>query len=226
MERFVSFGQRTITKTPEHIRKMGLRFTQAPSNIEKKSLGELNTLYLEEEVNDSSIQRLIASFREINKNAPNQEITLRINSDGGYIASVLKMITQMQHLSNPIETITETNAYSSAALILASGTPDRRYAYEGARIMIHQSQIKISNWEGSMPALIEYCNEKKKSNDLFLGALAHATGRSFEKIESDTREDLNLTAEEAVNYGIIDHVIPRPERLAKSATLLSLNHEG
>ncbi len=221
MERFISLGKDKIKGSS--LIKAGLRHPYShQADIERKVSEEPKTLYLEEEVNDTSIQRLVDSFREVNKNDPNQDITLRINSDGGYVASVLKMITQMQHLSNPIQTITETNAYSSAALILASGTPGNRYAYSGARIMIHQAQIEINNWKGSIPSLLEFCEEKKRGNTLLLEAFATATGKSFEEIERDTKKDFYLTAEEAVDYGIIDHVIPRPERMIASATLLKL----
>ena len=136
--------------------------------------------------------------------APNKDIQLYINSPGGEVTAGLAIYDTMKYIKSDVSTICVGMAASMGAVLLASGTKGKRFALPNADIMIHQpsggAQGMASDIEITAKKIIE---TKKQLNKI----LAEATGQSLKVIERDTDRDRWLNAEEAMKYGLVDHVI-------------------
>ena len=164
------------------------------------------TIRLSGEVNQSSMERIINKMRELNGKDPKREITLLINSPGGSVGDGLALYDVMQSISNDVRTVCEGQAASMAAVILASGTPGKRYSYESCQIMIHEL-----SW-GTKGKITEMNNDAlsgARYNELMVEIYMKHTGLSRKALHSIMTIDLYLDgAQEGKDIGVIDHVIP------------------
>ncbi len=133
-----------------------------------------------------------------------QEINLYINCPGGDIDDTLAIYDTMQFLRNDIATYCIGNASSGAAIILAAGTKGKRYALPHAKVMIHQPWGYVGGQAADMRIQAEEIQRIKKT---LIEILAYHTGKSTEQIERDTERDRYMTAQEALEYGLIDEIL-------------------
>jgi ATP-dependent Clp protease, protease subunit len=161
-------------------------------------------VFLGSEVNDDAANIIIAQMLYLESEDPDKEITLYINSPGGSITAGLAIYDTMQYVRAPVATVCIGLAASMAAWILAAGTKGLRRALPNSRIMIHQP---ISGVRGQASDIEIHAREiiylRKRMNEI----LAQHTGQKEEQIKDDTERDRYMTADAAMEYGIIDGVI-------------------
>ena len=151
-------------------------------------------------IDDAMANVVIAQLLFLESEDPNKDIHLYINSPGGSVSAGLAIYDTMQYIKPDVSTICMGMAASMASVLLAAGTPGKRYALPYSRVMIHQPQateIEI------------HAREILRIREEMNGILAKHTGQSKEKIAQDTERDYYLTSEEAKAYGLIDEVVTR-----------------
>lgn len=188
-----------------------------PTVIEKSSDGErafdiysrlLNerVIFLGEDVNEQTANLVVAQLLHLAYTDPGKDIMLYINSPGGSVYDGLAIYDTIQYIKPDVQTIGIGLQASMGAFLLSSGTKGKRLALPSSRIMIHQPSSgthgKITDQEIS---LREGIYLKKKLNQI----LAKNTAQKLAKIEKDADRDFWMSAEEAVDYGIIDKVIKK-----------------
>ena len=151
---------------------------------------------------------VVAQLLFLDAQNPNQEIKLYINSPGGEVDAGLAIYDTMQFVRAPVSTIVIGMAASMAAVILAAGEKGRRYALPHAKVMIHQPWGGVRGTASHIDIPAQEILDAKK---LLHGILAQHTGQPLEKVEKDTDRDYYLSAQEALEYGLIDQVVTREE---------------
>ena len=136
----------------------------------------------------------------------NDDITMFINSPGGVISSGLAIYDAMQFAKSDIKTVCMGQAASMGAIILCAGTKGKRYAWQNARVLIHQPLIS-GNLYGPASDIQIQAEEMMRIRQNLNKILASASGKPLAKIEEDTDRDYFMSAEEAKEYGLIDHVV-------------------
>lgn len=190
-----------------------------PMVVEQTSLGERSfdifswllkdrIVFLDAEINDQTAKLVIAQLLFLESEDPDRDINLYINSPGGVISAGLAIYDTMQYIKPDVNTICIGQAASMAAVLLAAGCKGKRTALPHARVMIHQPwggfQGKASEVEIQAREMMKM---KKSINDI----LVHHTGKKLAKIEKDMELDYFMSADEAVEYGIIDKIIQKKE---------------
>jgi len=186
-----------------------------PTVIEKTGRGEraydIYSRLLEDRIvfvgtpiTDTVANIVIAQLLFLQKENKNQEISLYINSPGGYVSDGLAIYDTMQFISCDIATYCIGQAMSMGALLLAAGAPGKRFILPHARVMLHQP----SGGVGGTAADIERHAEeiiklRHEMNEIF----ARHTGQKLERLERDSDRDFFLNAQEAKDYGLVDEVI-------------------
>jgi len=151
---------------------------------------------------------IVAQLLFLDAQNPNQEIRLYINSPGGEVDAGLAIYDTMQFVRAPVSTIVIGMAASMAAVILAAGEKGRRYALPHSKVMIHQPW---GGARGTASDIAIQAQEILKAKKLLNQILAQHTGQPLEKVERDTDRDYYLSAQEALEYGLIDQVVTREE---------------
>ncbi|MGW4172132.1 ATP-dependent Clp protease proteolytic subunit [Streptomyces chartreusis] len=187
----------------------GLR-TQDPYS----KLLEERIVFLGTPVDDTSANDVMAQFMYLEHKDPDQDISLYINSPGGSFSAMSAIYDTMQFVSCDVETICLGQAGSSGAVLLAAGTAGKRFALPGARVVIHQPAL-TEPIEGQASDLAIQAAELTRVRARLEGMLARHTGRASEQVAEDIERDKILTAQEALEYGLVDRIIPsRKETLA------------
>ncbi len=163
-------------------------------------------IFLGSEVNDDVANAVIAQMLYLEADNPEQEISLYINSPGGSITAGLAIYDTMQFISSNIATICVGQAASMAAVLLAAGTPGKRYSLPNSRIIIHQPLGGVS---GQATDIAIQAKEILRMRENLNKILVNHTGQSAKKIQSDVERDFIMTADQAKEYGIIDKIISR-----------------
>ena len=135
---------------------------------------------------------------------PDRDITMYINSPGGSFTSLMAIYDTMQYVRPDVQTVCLGQAASAAAVILAAGAPGKRAALPNSRVLIHQPATEGTR--GQVSDLEIQAKEIERMRRLMEETLARHSGRTPEQVRIDTDRDKILTAEEAVEYGIIDQV--------------------
>jgi len=135
---------------------------------------------------------------------PEKEINFYINSPGGSLTAGLAIYDTMQFVKPPVSTLCLGQAASMAAILLLAGARGRRYALPHSRIMMHQP---LGGAQGQAVDLDIQAREILRMRELINDIVARHTGQNLSRIEKDTDRDLFLTADQAVEYGLIDEVI-------------------
>src|SRR5690554_314518 len=152
-------------------------------------------------IDDFVANGVIAQMLLLQMEDPKKDIQLYINSPGGSVTDGMAIYDTMRFLSCEIKTYCMGQAASMATVLVAAGTPGKRYALPHSRLMIHQPSGGASGQTADISiAAREILRWRAELN----GILSEHTGQSVEKIEKDSDRDYYLTAEEAKNYGIID----------------------
>ena len=161
-------------------------------------------IFLGEEVNDTSASIVVAQLLFLEAEDPEKDIQIYINSSGGSVTAGMAIYDTMQYVKCDVSTICIGMAASMGAFLLAGGTKGKRMALPNAEIMIHQpsggSQGQATEIEIAAKHILR---TKEKLNKI----LAANTGRDYEVIAADTERDNWKTAQEALEYGLIDKVI-------------------
>ena len=135
---------------------------------------------------------------------PDKDISIYINSPGGSVTAGLAIYDTMQYVKCDIQTICMGQAASMAAILLAGGTPGKRFALPSSRVMIHQPRGGVEGQESDISILAKEIIRLKK---LSIQYLAKQTNKSIEDVSKDIERDFYMSAEDAKEYGIVDHVM-------------------
>ncbi len=186
-----------------------------PTVIESSSRGEKSfdifsrllrerIIFLGEEIDDELANSIVAQLLLLDSENPEKDVMMYINSPGGVITAGMAIYDTMKHIRADVSTICIGEAASMGAFLLSGGTKGKRMALPSARIMIHQP---LGGAKGQATDIEieakEILRMKKELNTL----LAEHTGQTVEKIYADTERDNYMSAQEAVEYGLIDKVI-------------------
>ncbi len=161
-------------------------------------------VFLGTEVNDVVANLIIAQMLFLQSEDPDKDISLYINSPGGSVTAGLGIYDTMKFLKCEIATYCVGQAASMGAFLLSAGTKGKRYALPNARIMIHQP---LAGMEGTAEEIMIHAKEFKNVKHKLNKILLKHTGHPLEKIEEDTDRDRFMSAQEAVDYRLIDEVI-------------------
>lgn len=172
-------------------------------------------IFLCDGVDDAIANTVIAQLLFLEAEDNEKDIYLYINSPGGVVTAGLAIYDTMQYIKADVSTICLGQAASMGALLLTAGEKGKRFALPNARIMIHQP---LGGAQGQATEIEIQANEilrmKRNINEM----LVHHTGQTMKKIEKDTDRDFFLSAEEAVEYGLIDEIISHPEFVGKGSS--------
>lgn len=163
-------------------------------------------IMLSGEVNDQVASTVVAQLLFLEAQDPDKDIYFYINSPGGVITAGLSMFDTMNYIKPDIVTICIGQAASMGAFLLASGTKGKRYALPNARIMIHQPS---GGAQGQSTDIQIQAQEIQRLKDTLNVILAEKTGKTAKRIEKDTERDNFMSAQEAVEYGLIDKVLTK-----------------
>ncbi|MER5178445.1 ATP-dependent Clp protease proteolytic subunit [Streptomyces sp. NPDC002896] len=168
---------------------------------------EERIVFLGTPIDDTSANDVMAQFMHLEYTAPDRDISLYINSPGGSFSAMTAIYDTMQFVSCDVETICLGQAASAAAVLLACGTPGKRFALPGARVLIHQPSL-AEPVQGQADDLAIQAREMMRTRELLEELLQRHTGQSLERIRSDIERDKILDAQGALEYGLVDRIIP------------------
>ena len=171
-------------------------------------------VFLGTPVNDEIANVVMAQLIHLEGEDPDKDISIYINSPGGSITALFAIFDTMEFIGCDVQTICMGQAASAAAVLLAAGTPGKRFALPHSRILLHQPS---GGAEGQSVDIEIQAREILRMRDLLNEVLADKTGQTQERIDADTDRDFILTAQEAKEYGIIDDIIAT--RKAKEAAI-------
>ncbi|MFD8379864.1 ATP-dependent Clp protease proteolytic subunit [Streptomyces sp. NPDC059679] len=176
-------------------------------------------VFLGTQVDDTSANDVIAQLVHLEHAGPDQDISLYINSPGGSFSAMTAIYDTMHFVTCDVETICLGQAASAAAVLLAAGTPGKRFALPGARVLIHQPSFS-EPIQGTTSDLELQAKEMLRTRALLEELLVRHTGQTAERIRSDIERDKIFNAEDAVAYGLVDRLTqsrkhPRPLRDAR-----------
>lgn len=163
-------------------------------------------IMLFDEVNDQTASLVISQLLYLESQDPDKDISLYINSPGGSVTAGMGIYDTMQLIKCDVSTICVGMAASMGAFLLSAGTKGKRYATPNSTIMIHQPLGGVKGQASDIQIHADWINKtKKKLNTI----LSEATGQPLEIIEKDTDRDNFLSANEALDYGLVDKIITK-----------------
>ncbi len=165
---------------------------------------ENRIVFLIGEITYARAAEVIMKMLYLDNQKRSSEISLYINSPGGSVDDTMAIYDTMRFVNSPIATYCIGRAQSGAAVILAAGTEGKRHALGHAKVMLHQPWGGVY---GQAADIKIQAQEILKAKDMINGILAKHTGRPVEQIASETERDRYLTADEALEYGLIDVVL-------------------
>ena len=168
-----------------------------------------NIIFLGTPIDDNVANVVTAQFLFLEAEDPDKDIHLYINSPGGSISAGMAIYDTMQYIRPNVSTICIGQAASMGALLLAAGTPGKRFALPNSRILIHQPSM--SGLAGQATDIDIHAKEILRLRESMNGILAKHTGQNPDRIEKDVERDYIMTAIQAKDYGIVDQVIVRKE---------------
>jgi len=175
-----------------------------------------NIVFIGTPIDDTIANLICAQLLHLESENPDRDISLYINSPGGDINALFAIYDTMQYIKPDITTICFGQAASAAAVLLAAGTPGKRLALPHSRVLIHQP---YAGAHGQVSDIELASREIQRLKTQLEQILARHTGQDVEKIHADTDRDFVMTAEEAVEYGIIDEVIDQRDLVDNSGPI-------
>ncbi|MGW7084267.1 ATP-dependent Clp protease proteolytic subunit [Streptomyces sp. NPDC054871] len=167
---------------------------------------EERIVFLGTPIDDTSANDVMAQFMHLEHLAPDRDIALYINSPGGSFSAMTAIYDTIQFVTCDVGTTCLGQAASSAAVLLAAGTPGKRFALPGARVLIHQPSL-AEPVHGQTSDLAIQADELLRTRAQLEKLLVQHTGQSAERVAADIERDKILTASEAVDYGLVDRII-------------------
>ncbi len=166
-----------------------------------------NIIFVGMPVDDSIANLVTAQLLFLEAEDPDRDISLYINSPGGAITAGLAVYDTIQFVKNDVTTICIGQAASMGALLLAAGTPGKRFSLPNSRILIHQPAV--SGLSGQATDIDIQAKEILRMREMINAILVKHTGQSLEKVQQDVERDYIMNVEQAKEYGIIDLVIEK-----------------
>lgn len=168
-------------------------------------LFEERIIFLGVPISDDIANAVMAQLLCLQSMNPDQDIQLYINSPGGSFTALTAIYDTMRYLKPDVQTVCLGQAASAAAILLAAGTPGKRMALPNSRILIHQPYTEGTF--GQTSDIEIQANEVIRMREMLERMIAEATGKETAEISNDIERDKILTAEEAVEYGLVDEVL-------------------
>ena len=186
-----------------------------PSVVKKTARGERaydifsrlledRIIFIGSAINDTIANLTVAQMLFLQSENKKQDIHLYIHSMGGYVTSGLAIYDTMQLVECDVATYVVGHAFSMAAVLLAGGAADKRYALPHARVMLHQPW---GGMEGTAADIGIHAEEMVKLKAWINQILADNTGQPLERIEEDADREFYMAAEDAKDYGVVDHIL-------------------
>jgi ATP-dependent Clp protease protease subunit len=196
-----------------------------PTVVEQSSRGERaydlysrllreRIIFLGTGIDDAVANLVCAQLLFLESEEPDKDIHLYINSPGGEITGLFAIYDTLKYIRPDVSTFCFGQAASAAAVLLGAGTKGKRFALPHARILLHQPAGGV---EGQASDIEIQAKEIQRMGDLLNVMISSDTGQTVERVKQDTDRDFILTAEEAVEYGIIDEVITARDLTSLSA---------
>jgi len=160
-------------------------------------------------INDQIANLVIAQLLYLEREAPDKDVSLYIHCPGGVISAGLAIYDTMQLLRCDVSTICVGLAASMGTLLLCAGTKGKRYALPNSTIHLHQA---VGGAQGQAADIEIAAREIMRMQEKIRNIIATHTGQPVEKIAHDTDRDFYLTAEQAVEYGIVDEILAKPAK--------------
>jgi ATP-dependent Clp protease, protease subunit len=210
----------TVKSMSNYIEPQGLGLI--PMVIEQSGRGERaydiysrllkeRVVFLVGPVNDATANLIVAQLLFLESENPDKDIYFYINSPGGSVSAGLAIYDTMQFIKPDVSTLCIGQAASMGAFLLTAGAKGKRYCLPNSRVMIHQP---LGGFQGQASDIEIHAKEILFLKDKLNGMLAKHTGQPIEVIERDTDRDNFMSAEQAVNYGLIDKVLENREQAA------------
>lgn len=171
-------------------------------------------IFLGSEVRDELANAICAQMLLLNAEDPEKDIYLYINSPGGSVTAGMAIFDTMQWISNDVATVAMGMAASMGQFLLSAGTPGKRYALPHSRILMHQPLGAVGGTATEVKINAEQLIATKKE---MAQLISEHTGQPLERIEADSDRDRWFTAQEALEYGFIDHVFTRASQITNDA---------
>ncbi|MFI8218950.1 ATP-dependent Clp protease proteolytic subunit [Streptomyces sp. NPDC085932] len=168
---------------------------------------EERIVFLGTPVDETSANDVMAQFMYLEHQDPDRDISLYINSPGGSFHAMTAIHDTMQYVSCDVETICLGQAGTEASVLLAAGTPGKRFTLTDARMVLRQPALP-EPVRGRAGDLAVRAEELRRVRTLMEELLAHHTGRTREQVGEDLDRDRFLTAQDAVEYGLVDRIMP------------------
>ena len=195
--------------------------TLVPIVVEQTGVGERSydiysrllkdrIVFIDGEIMDVTADLVVAQLLFLESIDPERDISIYINSPGGSVTAGLAIYDTIQYIKPDIQTICMGQAASMGALLLAGGTEGKRFSLPSSRILIHQP------WGGAQGQAVDIgirAKEIIRLKQLIIDYFAHPTGKSQDTISRDTERDYYMSAQEAVEYGIVDNVLVRDKNV-------------
>jgi len=186
-----------------------------PMVIEQTSRGERSfdifsrllkerIIFLTGQVEDNMANLIVSQLLFLEAEAPGKDINLYINSPGGVITAGMAIYDTMNFISSPVSTICLGQACSMGAFLLGSGEKGKRFCLPNARVMIHQP---LGGYQGQATDIEIHAKEILKVKDKMNEIMAANSGKTKKRIEADTERDRFMSAQETLEYGLIDAII-------------------
>ncbi len=165
-------------------------------------------IFLADEVNDVTASLVVAQLLYLEAQDPDKDIYLYINSPGGSISAGMAIYDTMNYIKCDVSTICVGMAASMGAFLLSSGAKGKRFALPNAEVMIHQP---LGGTKGQATDIKIHADHIIKIREKLNRMLSEQTGKPLDIIERDTERDNFMTADEALEYGLVDKVITKKE---------------
>jgi len=193
------------------------RMSLVPTVIESTNRGERaydifsrllkeRIVILSEEVNAVTASLITAQLLFLEAEDPDKDIQFYINSPGGSVTDGMMIYDTMQHIKPDVQTICMGMAASMGAVLLTAGTKGKRFILPNAEVMIHQP---LGGAQGQATDILIAADHIKRTKQKLNKILAEASGQTLETIEKDVERDNWMTAEEALKYGLVDHIMEK-----------------
>jgi ATP-dependent Clp protease protease subunit len=175
-------------------------------------------LFLGSQVDDGIANQIAAQMLLLSAEDPTRDIWLYINSPGGSVTAGMAIYDTMNFIQNDVPTVVMGLAASMGQFLLCAGTKGKRYALPHARVMMHQPSVGIGGTASDIAIQAEQILYTKRT---MIDRIAFHTGQTVEQIDADSDRDRWFTAEEAKEYGFVDHVVSGAQQIPSGAGSLS-----
>lgn len=161
-------------------------------------------ILLDRALEDDNTSLLLSQLIQLSQQDPSQDIVLLINSPGGSVPGMLAIADVMTLIPNDVRTVALGMAYSAGQFLLSAGTQGKRYALPHSTVLLHQGS---SGFGGTAVDISLQAEHLHRNRDVVLGLIAQHTGQPLESITEDSQRDRIFEADEAKDYGFVDHVV-------------------